>query len=148
MLVAMPMVEVVVMVMVMIVVVLAKLVDLSAVPHFVMLMVMAAGIGAGLRLERRLDMGDGRAKFAQHFLKYVVLGDAQEAFANLDRHMPVAEVIRRLGEISGFNVEKLFGTGNNLDHPAIGVRNKVAAPQDLAARQQHRHLLARGEPGT
>ena len=85
-------VDMAVIVAVIIAVIVMVIVDLAAVPHLVVLMA-AACIGARLGLEGRLDVGDLCAQLAHHLLENVVLRDAQEAFAHLDRHVAVAEVI-------------------------------------------------------
>ena len=66
--------------------------NLSAMPHLIVLMV-SARVGAGLGLEGRLDVGDFRAEFLHHFLENVIFRDAQESVAYLHRHVPVSEVV-------------------------------------------------------
>jgi hypothetical protein len=65
------------------------IVNLAAVSHLIMLM----AVSAGLWLEGSLDMGNACAKFLQHVLEHMILGDAQEAISDLHRHVPVAEVV-------------------------------------------------------
>ena len=49
-------------------------------PH--LFMPVAAAVGAGLGLERRLDLRDGRAQPLQHLLEHVVRGQAEEPVAH------------------------------------------------------------------
>src|SRR5689334_1001055 len=91
--VAVLMIVIVTMVVPMIVVmVVMGVVDLAAMPHFVML-VMPACVRARLGLERRLHVRYPRAELLHHLLEHVILRDAQEALADLHRNVPVAEVI-------------------------------------------------------
>src|SRR3954462_146947 len=96
---------VVVMPVVVVPVALAEFMNLSTMSHFIVLMLVAACIGARLGLERRLDVRDLRAQLAPHLFQHMILGDAQEACADLYRHMAIAEVIGSLGEVVRFHVE-------------------------------------------
>ena len=66
--------------------------DLSAVPHLIVL-VVAARVSARLGLERRLDVGHLRAELLHHLLEHVIFRDAQESIPHLNGHVPVAEVV-------------------------------------------------------
>ncbi len=67
--------------------------NLSAMPNFVV-RVVAAGVGTRLGLEGRLDVGDVRAQLADHLLEDVVVRDPQKLLVHLHRHVAVSEVVR------------------------------------------------------
>lgn len=75
------------------VIMLLVIMDLSAMSRFVVL-VVAARIRAGLRLEGRLDAGQVRAQLAEHLLQDVIFRDTQKFFADLNRHVAIPEVVR------------------------------------------------------
>ena len=98
-------------------------VNLAAVAHLVVLV----AVGAGLGLERGLYMRDAGAELARHLLEHVVLGDAQETLPDLQRHVPVAEVVGDAREFRRLDVQELFGRGDDLDLAAVGRGDAVAA---------------------
>src|SRR5262245_56887368 len=114
------------------------IVNLAAMPHLVVLM----AIGAGLGLERSLDGGDARAELARKLLEHVVRGDTQEAGADLQRHVAVAEVVGDARELARFDVQQFLRRGDDLDLASVGRGDPVAAAQHAAARQNERDLLA------
>ena len=72
---------------------------------------MAAAIGAVLRLEWRFEGLRGGAQLFKHGLEHVVVEQAQPAIPNLQRHMAVAEVIGRACQFKGIgagDVQQLF----------------------------------------
>jgi hypothetical protein len=81
------------------VVIVMMVMNFSSMTHFVVL--VAAGIGARLRLEGHLDVRNPGAQLLHHLLEHVVLGDAQEAFPHLHRHVAVAEVVGDFRECLG-----------------------------------------------
>ena len=113
--------------------------DLAAVAHLVVLMV---AVRAGLGFERRFDARHSRAKFARHFLQHMILGDAQEAGADLERNVAVAQVIRHAHEIGRFYMRQLLGRRDDFDFATVGRLNAIAAAQHLATRQDERKLFA------
>ena len=118
--------------------------NFSSMAHLIVLM-MAARIGAGLRLERRLDVRHLRPKLLHHLLENVILRDAQKSLAYLDGHVPVPKVVGHLGKILRFDMQYLFRLGNDFDHPAVGGRDEVSAAQDFSARQDQSHFLPGNE---
>lgn len=114
--------------------------NFSSMTHFIVL-VVAARVGAGLRLERRLNVRNLRTKLLHHLLENMILRDAQESLAHLDGHVPVPKVVGHLGKILRFDMQYLFRLSNDFDHPAVGGRDEVAATQDFAARQDQADLF-------
>ena len=125
-----------------VIMVMAVVMNFSSMPHLVML-VVSARVCARLRLERRLDVRHSGAQLADHFLEDMVLRDAQEIAADLDRHVAIAEVVRDLRQFLRFDVQELLGLGDDLDYAPVGGGHQVAAAQDFAARQLEADLLAR-----
>jgi len=79
-------------------------------------------VGAGFRLERRLDRRHFRAEPLQHFLEHVVGRDPQISVAHFDRHVAISQVIGSARQIGGFralDMQKLLGRRDDLDHAAV-----------------------------
>ena len=83
-----------------VVMVVMMIMNFSAMPHFIVLM-MSTCVGARLGLEGRLDMRHLRAQLDEHLFKDMILGDAQEVLAHLHRHVAVAEVVGDFSERLG-----------------------------------------------
>src|SRR4051812_25790087 len=107
------------MLVVVVVVMLAELVDLSTVTHFIVLVLVAARIGARLRLERRLDMRNRRAELAQHLLQHMVLPDAQVGLSHLNRYVAVSKVVGHLRQRRRLDVKHFLWDSDYFYDPAI-----------------------------
>ncbi len=86
------------------------------------------GIGASLRLERRLDGDDlGAEAFEQSLDRRVAL-EPQPAFQHLHRNMAVAEMPgepRQTGQIGGSRLDQRLGLGHDLDQLAVVQQKRV-----------------------
>jgi len=112
--------------------------------------VVPAAVGPRFRFERGFDRGEASTQSFQHLLQHVIGRKPQEAVADLDRHMPVAEMVagaRQRLRRGAFDVQQPFRPRDDFDHAPVGSAEQVAAAQDLAARQLDRHLLARFQLG-
>jgi hypothetical protein len=125
------------------------LVNAPRVPVLVIVVPVSAAISPGFRLEGRLHRFNRGAQALQHVLEHMVGGNSQEAVADLDRNMPVAEMVGRPDEVlSGFacDVQHAFGLGHDFDHPTVTGNGKVPAAENLSARQHEADFLSRYEP--
>jgi hypothetical protein len=112
----------------------------------VMMMVAAAAICPGFRLELRTFPHDGSAQAFQHFLQHAVLINAQKTFPDLGLGMPVTkmerapqEVVRR---IANYTVRR-FLRRHDLDHPTVIPPEQVVVTQHGTPRCKNGHLFAR-----
>jgi hypothetical protein len=125
-------------------------VNAPGVALLVIVVPVTAAISAGLRLERCLHGLKRRAQPLQHLLEHMVGCDAQEAISDLHRDMPVAQMVGRPGDVLwglAGDVKHLLGLRHDFDYTAIACNDKVAAAQDVAARQHQRDLLAGSQVG-
>lgn len=80
----------------------------------VLVMHMAVAVGARLGLEPLLHRMHMPAEALDHRLQHMVGQQSHEAVADLDRDMPIADVIRDAGQldrIMGMNLEQSLGGG-------------------------------------
>ena len=94
--------------------------------------VAAAGIGATLGVERRLDLDDARAEPLHHRLDDVVAPDTQAFRHDLGRQMAVAEMPadpHQMLRVVAANLDQRLGCGHHLDQPAVLQHQRVAAAQ-------------------
>lgn len=118
-------------VMVMIVAV-AVIMTMAVVMAMIVAMRIAAGIGAALGVERRLDLDHAPAKPAYHLLDDVVAADPQAAGDDLGRQMAVAEMpgdAHQVHRILAPDLGQGLGRGDHLDQPAVLQHQRVAAAQ-------------------
>jgi hypothetical protein len=89
--------------------------DAPAVTLIIVLMMhMAVAVGARLGLKADADFMHMTAKPLDHRLQHMVGQQSHEAVADLDRDMPIADVIRDAGQldrIMGMNLEQSLGGG-------------------------------------
>lgn len=110
------------------------------------------GIGAALRVERRLDLHHASAEAAHHLLDHVVAADAQAFCHHLHRQVAVAEMpgdAHEMQVVAAADLQQRLGGCDHLDQPSIVQHQRVAAAQrdDLGqieqelkpARAGHRH---------
>ncbi len=71
---------------------LQRAVDVMVVGIVVMMVVATAGVGAALRIERRLDVGDVRVQTLDHLLDDVVAANADAVALELRGQVAVAEM--------------------------------------------------------
>jgi len=112
------------------------------------MLMMSRGIRARLGLEGRLDRGHAGAKAAHHFAQHVVRGKTQPAVADLDRCMPIAQVIgcaRQGASIIAAYFHQLFVSGDDAHDAAIGAAQAIAAAQDRPALEEQADFLATGK---
>ncbi|KQW19044.1 hypothetical protein ASC80_16450 [Afipia sp. Root123D2] len=112
-------------------------------------------IGATLRIEWRFDLDDARSEPAHHLLDHVVATNPQTLADNLGRQMAVTEMPgdpNQMRRISTTNFNQRLGRRDNLDHPPIIERQRIATPQRnrflkikqkrQTARTRHHHTAA------
>jgi hypothetical protein len=108
-----------------------------------MRMMMPATVRPCLRFERRHSRFGIHAEPVQHVLQHVVLLDADPASADLQRHVPIGEVVygaHQLLRIGRGDMQHRFVGGDHLDDATIAAAQPIAAAQDAAARQHERSL--------
>ena len=111
-------------------------------------MPVATAVGTGLGLERGLHGLHRRPQAFDHIFKHVVGGNAQESVPHLYRHMTVAKVIRRAGELLrrlASDVHDFFRLGHDFDDAPVAGHHQVATAQDIAAREHQANLLPGGK---
>ena len=116
----------------------------------VLMMHMAVAVGARLGLKTNADFMHMATKPLDHRLQYMVGQQAHEAVADLDRNMPVADVIRDAGEfdrIVGMNLEQALGGSLDRHDAPVCQQQPVAVAQQRARRQIDTDLLARQQRG-
>ncbi len=90
-------------------------------------------IGAGLRLERRLFHGDGKAEAADHLVEHVIVLITHPAIADLQRHVPIAQVIARAAQrhgLRGAHGRDGLGLSDDLHDAAIVGEQQISAAED------------------
>ena len=105
-----------------------------------------AGIGADLRVERRVAPGDPAAQPLDHRGDDMVGPDAQPVLQRLQRQMPVADMPRdaqQIGRCFGGDLEHRLGGGANPDIAAIIEFEPVAVAHMLRPRQIEQKRRAR-----
>ena len=150
-------VVVIVVAVVMIVMVIIVLVRRMIMPGVVSVIFMrmamaAAGIGAALGIERRLDLDHARAETFHHGLDHMVAADPQALSHDLRRQMTVAEMPAdpdQMLRIVAADFGQRLRRRHHLDQPAVFQNQRVAAAQRhrvfkveqefQPARTGHRH---------
>ena len=92
----------------------------------------AAGIGAALGVERRLDLDDPRAQPLHHRLDDVIAPDPQPPCRDLGRQMAVAEMPgdpHQMLRIPAADLRQRLRRRHHLDQPAILEHQRVTAAQ-------------------
>ena len=106
---------------------------------------MPAAIGACLRLERGHLVPHMNAQPLQHVLQHMILLHQDPAEPDLERDMPVAEVIGRAHQVPRLGRrdqgQRLLGCDHLNDPPVRGLE-PVAAAQDRPALDVHSSLFA------
>ena len=98
----------------------------------VMMIARGRGVGAALRLERRVDGDHFRAEALQQRLDRRIALEPQAALQHLDRHMPVAEMPgepRQRRQIGGARLDQRLGLGHDLDQPAVVQHQRIVGAQ-------------------
>jgi hypothetical protein len=91
------------------------------------------GIGAALRLERRFDLKQFRAKAAQHILDDMIAPDAELPARDLNRQMTIAEVpgyAREILRLVAADLRQGLRRGHDFDKAAIFQHQGIAMAQD------------------
>src|SRR5262245_9300465 len=117
-----------------------SLIVLMAVPMvmimvMIMVMMMMMRPLAEVGLERRLDLRDLDPEAREGFLQLRHVKDADEALADLCRHVAVAQHVaddRRLARRGAIDMEQRLGTGDDLVDMTVVAGSEVAAAQGLA----------------
>ncbi len=115
-----------------------------------MRVVVAAAVGAVLRLVGRLDRFDPGAELFEHGLEHIVVGQAQPAVAQLQGDVAVAQVVGGAHQLEGAgagDVQQLFGAGLDAHDAAVpGLQAFAVLQRRLAALEEQADLFAgRGE---
>jgi hypothetical protein len=63
-------------------------------------MLMGATVSTRFRLERRFLENDRKAESSNHFVKHVIVLVAKPTIPDLQRDMPVTEMVRSAGQIA------------------------------------------------
>ena len=120
--------------------------DAPAMTLIIMLMMyMAVAVGARLGLKADADFMHMATKPLDHRLQHMVGQQSHEAVADLDRHMPIADVISDAGQfdrIMGMNFEQALGGGLDSHNAPVCQQQPVAMAQQRAGRQIDADLLA------
>lgn len=98
----------------------------------VVILALGALVGAAVGLERRFDMRDFRPDAARHVLDHGIAPDTDAVRHDLDRHVPVAEMIGKLRQflrVAAAQFREFLWRGDNLDKPAIVQHQRVAIAQ-------------------
>jgi hypothetical protein len=99
-----------------------------------------------LRLERCKFFGDVKSKALEQIPENMVELKPQPTGANLDRHVPVAEMIGRSSELgcaAAFDQKNTLGSGYDTDYPAVIGKQVVVLPQDATWLKQNSCFLSR-----
>jgi len=110
-----------------------------------------ATIGTCFWLERRLYSGHTQPESAHHRIQHMIMQPAQAPWLDLQRHMPVAEMVggaRKQQWVINLDTGDRLGGGSNLDHLALLVGKQITIAQALTAWQQNANLTAIIEPRT
>lgn len=112
-------------------------------------------VGAGVRLERGLDMRNLRAEPAHHVFQHVIAAHANPVGEYLGLRVPVADVIghaRKLPRIGAAHLGQFLRRSDNLDQPSVFENERVPAAQRHgfgqiqkklgSPRARHRHAAA------
>src|SRR5882757_6326890 len=118
----------------------------------VVVVMMAVGrrggvIGAGLRIERRLDLADRAAQANDHLLDDMVPADADAVGAELGRQMAVAEMPGQPDQIlgrAGADLQERLRQRLDPDIAAALQLEAVAVPQQPRVRKVEEQLGAAG----
>jgi hypothetical protein len=105
----------------------------------------SATVGTRFRLKRRLLGAHPQPKPAHHRVQHMIMQPAQSPRLNLQRHMPVTEMIgstRQLQWVIDLGAGHRLGGGSYPNHFALLIRQQVSIAQGLAARQQDANLTA------
>jgi len=112
-------------------------------------------IGAAVRLEGRLDMGDLGAQSAHHVLQHMVAADAQPVGQHFHMHVPVAEVVggaRQLPRVGAAHFGEFFRRRDNLDQPPVFQDQRIAVAKRHGIRQVEQEFspahAGHGNPAT
>jgi hypothetical protein len=114
--------------------------------------VAAAGVGAALGIERRLDLDDSGPEALHHRFDHMVAPDPQALGHDLGRQMPIAEMPgdpNQMQWIGAADLDQRLGRGDHFDQPAVLEHQRIAAAQCdrvfqieqefQPARARHRH---------
>ena len=125
------------------------MVIVMSMPVLIMVLVVTMpAIGPAFRVERRLDLGNMRAKPFQHVGDDMIATDQDTVGEDLRRQMPVAELPGQLNEmlrVPPTNLQQRLGRGDNFDDPSIVQHQPVAMAQQAGFRkvEQERNSIVR-----
>src|SRR5882757_4870960 len=114
-------------------------------PMVVMVTAPLCVIRAGLGLEGLFLHGEPEPQATQHVIEYMIVAVPQPQRPDLQRHMPVAEMIgapRQQIGISGVRRADGFRCRDDFDDAPILGEQSIAAAQNLAAPEYYADLLA------
>ena len=106
-------------------------------------------IGAALGFERRDESSDRQTQPRDHLRQDVIGGEAQAIGHQLHGDVSVAQMISRLGDcerIAADRLEQILLGRYYFDFPAVFDADTLAVPQQAAAFDDERGLLAVVEP--
>ena len=113
-----------------------------------MMVVPSAAIGSRLRLELRVFLDDCRSEPLQHFLQYLIPGNAQKPFAHLSLGMAIAQVegaAKQVMRILARDTVGGFPCGHDLHHTPVITGEQIVVPQHCTPRREDGHFLSRGK---
>jgi hypothetical protein len=119
-------------------------------PRFVRMRVRVAmpmrmPIRSGFRLEWRLLHGHRQPEPPHHVVEHMIVPKAQPSGANLNRHVPISQVIRRPRQLRGIRLahgRHSLRCSDDLDHRSIFRKKQIASTQYDAAFKEQPDLLA------
>src|SRR5262249_52975880 len=105
--------------------------------RFLPMTVSVVIVGAGFRVERRDDVGQCRAKPAQHLSNYVIAADAQTMLNDLYLGVPIAEVPSDPPNIMAAcgNLDEVLGFAGHAHERTIFKQQAVPVAQQRRPRQ-------------
>lgn len=123
----------------------------SIIVMVVVVMVVPTGIGAPLRIERRLDGRRGAAKTLDHLRDHMIGADADAIPEKLCRQVAIAEMpgdANERGSIGGSDLKKRLRRSANADAPPILRNERIAVAQVSRTGQVQQQRFSRhgGEP--
>ena len=105
----------------------------------------AVGVDSAFGSEGRTLVAEREPESSHHFVEHVIVLKSEPANTDLERHVPVAQVVRRAGEEQGVagrrHAEILVG-GHDFERPTVVGEQPIAAREHGAARQLDGDFLA------
>jgi hypothetical protein len=121
------------------------IIEMGMVMAIVRVLARMLPISTRLGFEWRVQVNHLQTQAFQHLLQHMVVGNAQPAFANLQRDMAIAEVIRSSRQFErgiAIGLQHFLILRDDFHDAAIGRDQQVAATQHFTTRQYHADFIA------